>query len=408
MPKEYRVETHQVKPGNKDYSELKRLCFLSKNLYNSTLYAVRQHFFNHKKYLNYYEVNAQFTHGDQSDYRALPAKVAKQTQMLVDQNFKSFFALRKNEDAKPKIPGYLPKNGYQTVHYNRQALSFKTGKIRLSKTNIYISSKIPKEKVKFVRVVPRGNHIRLEVGYETESVPVREFNGRFAAIDPGLNNLFTLVSNVDKPRIFNGRPLKSINQFYNKRKSNLQSVLEVRNKTKHSHKLETLSRIRENKINDYLHKTTRMLVNYLVSNDITLLVVGRNVGWKQGINLGKRNNQNFVQVPIAYAISMLRYKAEAVGIKVVEVEESYTSKCSFFDQESIEHHDVYLGKRKHRGLFVDYQDREWNADVNGAMNIARKYFERQEAWNDQFWSDLVEGCSDPCVLGVTPQLSTRS
>ena len=405
---EYRVEVHQVKPENKDYSELKHLCFLSKNLYNATLYAVRQYFFNHKKYLNYYEVNAQFTHSDQPDYRALPAKVAKQTQMLVDQNFKSFFALLKNSDAKPRIPHYLPKDGSQIVHYNRQALSFKNGKIRLSKTNIYISSKIPKEKVKFVRVVPRGNHIRLEVGYKTESAPIKEFNGKFAAIDPGLNNLFTLVSNVDKPCIFNGKPLKSINQFYNKRKSSLQSVLEVRNKTKHSRKLETLSRIRENKINDYLHKTTRMLVNYLVSNDITMLIVGRNVGWKQSINIGRRNNQNFVQVPIARAISMLRYKAEAVGIKVVETEESYTSKCSFFDQETLEHHKSYAGRRKYRGLFIDSKGKRWNADVNGAMNIARKYFEGQEAWNDQYWFDLVEGCSDPRVSVVTPQLSTRS
>lgn len=205
------------------------------------------------------------------------------------------------------------------------------------------------------------------------------------------------------PRIFNGRPLKSINQFYNKKKSNLQSVLEVRNKTKHSRKLETLSRIRENKINDYLHKTTRILVNYLVSNDITLLIVGRNVGWKQGINIGRRNNQNFVQVPIARAISMLRYKAETVGIQVVEVEESYTSKCSFFDQETLEHHKSYLGRRKYRGLFIDSKGNRWNADVNGAMNITRKFFERQEAWNDRFWFDLVEGCSDPCVLVVTPQ-----
>ena len=400
---EYRVEVHQVKPGNEQYQELKRLCFLSKNLYNATLYAVRQHFFDNKKYLNYYEVNAQFTHSDQPDYRALPSKVAQHTQMLVDQNFKSFFALLKNKDVKPKIPGYLPKNGHQTAHYVKESLSFKTGKIRLSKTNIYIDSQIPKDKVKFVRVVPRGNHIRLEVGYEVESAPIREFNGRFAAIDPGLNNLFTLVSNVDKPRIFNGRPLKSINQFYNKKKSNLQSVLEVRNKTKHSHKLETLSRIRGNKINDYLHKTTRLLVNYLVSNDITLLIVGRNVGWKQGINIGRRNNQNFVQVPIARAISMLRYKAESAGIQVAYVEESYTSKCSFFDQETLEHHKSYLGRRKYRGLFIDSKGNRWNADVNGAMNIARKFFERQEAWNDRFWFDLVEGCSDPRVLVVTPQ-----
>lgn len=400
---EYRVEIHQVKPGNEQYSELKHLCFLSKNLYNATLYAVRQHFFDHKKYLNYYEVNAKFAHGDQPDYRALPAKVAQHTQMLVDQNFKSFFALLKTTGAKPKIPGYLPKNGSQTVQYDKQALSFKTGKIRLSKTNIYIDSQIPKDKVKFVRIVPRGNHIRLEVGYEVESVPAQDFNGRFAAIDPGLNNLFTLVSNVADPRIFNGRPLKSINQFYNKKRSGIQSVLEVRNKTKHSHKLETLSRVRENRINDYLHKTTRLLVNYLVSNDITLLVIGRNVGWKQGINIGRRNNQNFVQVPIARAISMLRYKAESAGIQVVEVEESYTSKCSFFDQETIEHHKSYVGRRKYRGLFIDSKGNRWNADVNGAMNIARKFFEGQEAWNDRFWFDLVEGCSDPRVLVVTPQ-----
>ena len=103
-----------------------------------------------------------------------------------------------------------------------------------------------------------------------------------------------------------------------------------------------------------------------------MLVIGKNKGWKQSINIGRRNNQAFVQVPHARFIDMLTYKARLVGIKVVVTEESYTSKTSFIDLEPVKKQMVYLGKRIKRGLFKSADGTLINADINGSSNIIRK------------------------------------
>ena len=249
------VERRQIKPSYSIYKELDDLCFLSKNLYNATLYRVRQHFFATGKYLSYYDVNKEFTHSDQVDYRALPAKVSKMTQMLVEANFKSFFSKTKT-DPKARPPRYLPKDGKQEVTYGKQALSFKKeGFISLSKTNIFIKTKLPREVVQFVRVVHKGNHIVLEIGYEKQVTKLFP-NNNIASIDLGVNNLMTVVSNVSKPLIINGKPLKSINQYYNKELAKQKSVLSVQG-LKTSKRIQRLHYKKNNKVNDYMHKASR-------------------------------------------------------------------------------------------------------------------------------------------------------
>ena len=288
------VEKHDIKRSSKWYKELDKLCYLSKNLYNATLYTIRQYFFQNGKCLGYNQVNKQFQEENNPDYRALPSKVAQHTQRLVTQNFTSFFALLKKKtegqyDKPVRIPKYLHKTkGRQVVHYTRQAVSFncKTvpqGHIKLSGTEILIKTKV--DNVQFVRVTHKGYKIVIEVGYNKEVVEKIKSKEKFAAIDIGLNNLVTVTFSDEKGFIVNGKPLKSINQYFNKKYSQLKS----KQNQSVSRRMQRLSDKRSNKIMDYLHKASRYIVNQLVSKDVTDLVIGHNKGWKQDINIGKVN-----------------------------------------------------------------------------------------------------------------------
>lgn len=396
------VEKHVINQHHIYFNECQHLTFLSKNLYNATLYRVRQQFIHNHHYLTYNEINRKFTHRNQYDYRQLPSKVAKHTQKLLDKNMKAFFALLKLKkngqyDGKANLPKYLAKDGLQVIHYEKGALSFKKrkGYIHLSQTNIFIKTKQDISKIKYVKIVPKGNHFIIMVGYKYNKPVCLKDNGRYASIDLGLNNLMTVSSNVIRPFIINGKPIKSINQYYNKRISKMQSKLSTSKKT--SRYINNLYKRRLYKIDDYLHKSTKQLVNQLVSNQINTLIIGYNKGWKQDINIGKRSNQNFVHVPFQRIIHMLMYKCNQVGINVILQEESYTSKCSFLDNEPIRKHVTYLGKRMMRGLFVTNKHKKINADLNGALNIMKKCLLKQEVWNEKIFSDCIEVCSMPTL-----------
>lgn len=394
------VERHIINENHEYYKELDNLCFLSKNLYNSTIWRQQQEYEKDKKYHNFCDLSKLFIKENQVDYRALPAKVSNKTLMMVDRAYKSFFKIRKT-NTKARKPKYLHKTkGRQTVFYEKGAFSFKKrkGYIHLSKTNIFIKSKIPQDKINFVRVNPKGNHFVIEVGYKTNDTEEKRNNNKYASIDLGVNNLITLASNVDKPIIINGRPVKSINRFYNKKIAKLKSQLPVG--VYSSKQIQNLYKNRENKIDDYMHKASRYITDYLVSNQINTLVIGYNKGWKQDVNMGKKNNQTFSYIPYLRLISLLKYKCEMVGIKVEVREESYTSKCSFLDNEEVCKHDKYLGKRVRRGLFVASDGRKINADVNGALNILKKYLISKVAWDSQIWEDLVWVSSTPNVLKI--------
>lgn len=368
------TERHIVK-NNK---ELDRLCFNSKNLYNKALYLVRQHYFETKGYLDYFKVNRLMVDSKDVDYYALPCKISNQTLRLLDRNFKSFFSLikkkKKNEHNKSvRIPKYLDKQGRTITIFPKDAVSkkyLKKGLIKLSSLSIEIPTKVTESNFVEVRVLPRNNHHVIEVVYKTEEKELKSNNQRYASVDLGLNNLATVGSNVVKPFIINGKPLKSINQYWNKEKARLQSLLKGNKKT--SKRIESITNKRNNKVKDYLHKSSRMLVNFLVSNDISTLVIGCNEEWKQNINIGKKNNQSFVNVPFYTFINQLEYKCKLEGINIILTEESYTSKCSFLDNESIEKHERYLGKRIKRGLFRSAKNKIINADLNGSLNILKK------------------------------------
>lgn len=403
---DYLVERHIIKTTHKDYAVLDALCFLSKNLYNATLYYVRQHYFTSRNHIRYNEVNKVFTHAKQPDYIALPAKVSKHTQKLVDKSYRSFFTLKQSKipdiRKQARIPKYLPKEGRQVVHYEKGALSLvKAGFIKLSKTNVLIKTKLSKCDIEFARIVPHGNHIVIEIGFKANYPNSKPKPNGMASIDIGLNNLATLISTTATPIIFNGRPLKSINQYANKQAAIERGKLDTGVKKSRA-RIDGIFLKRKNKISTYLHKVSCHIVNYLVSNNIDTLVIGKNVGWKQNINIGKKNNQNFVSIPFATFIEQLTYKSRLRGIEVVLQEESYTSKCSFLDDEPVQKHVKYKGKRVKRGLFKTADSRFINADVNASANILKKYLQTKEAWNDDIKSNLVETCSTSFIQKFTP------
>ena len=399
------TERHIIKPSDRRYKELDNLCFLSKNLYNATLYAVRQHYFKTHEYLNYYCMDKLFKEQNNVDYRALPTKSSQQTMKIVDKNFKSFYQLLKKKKAgKYKknihIPKYLDKTkGRFPVIYTSIALSknFLTKHIiKLEKSDLKFKTCVEDTSlIKQVRIVPKTDFIVMEVLYKVNEQALQKDNGRYCGIDIGVNNLATVSSNVERPFIINGRPLKSINQYFNKKKGYYQSILKKRNGKNTSNRLRSLTDKRNNKVNDYMHKASRMLTNQLADRSITTVVIGRNKDWKQDANIGKRNNQNFVQIPFYKFIQQIEYKCRLKGIKVVETEESYTSKCSFLDDEKIGKHEVYKGKRIKRGLFRSSSGQLINADVNGSLNILKKV-----AGNSIKKLNSVEACSTPAVFTI--------
>ena len=411
----YRRQSVVVKKGSPLYQEIDNLCFKSKNLFNATLYSERQSYFNTGKFKYYNQVNKDFTDKNQPDYRALPAKVSKHTQMKVDQAIKSFLALKKSSNnSRHKFPKYLKKDGRFVVEYERGALSFKKeGFIKLSKTNIYILTKLDRSVIQQVRLVPRTGYYLIEVLYRKQ-IPEQKRQRltnqtRFASIDLGLNNLATVTSNIFKPLIINGKPIKSINQYYNKNLKKKQKLLPLNQYT--SDKIRKLNFKREMKLNDYLHKSAKFLVNYLVSQTINVLVIGTNKGWKQNINIGRRNNQNFVNIPFYKFKQILTYLCEENGIEVHEQEESYTSKASFLDGDFIptfnesgekEKH-TFSGSRISRGLYETKNKKIINADVNGSLNILRKFINKNVTgkFQNNIWEDLAEVCSTPYKVTVS-------
>ncbi|WP_293150052.1 transposase [Okeania sp. SIO2C9] len=304
------VERHIIQKNHRYYAEIDRLCFLSKNIYNYANYLVRKSWIFENTYLSYHQLQEILQ--SQADYQAMPAKVSQQILMIIDRNWKSF--LTANEvykqnpskfKSRPRLPGYKNKIiGINLLVYTTQAISnkqLKQGIIHPSQTGIYLKTIIPTSQIKQVRLVPRLNHYVIEVIYEKCEKQYELEENRCASIDIGLNNLATLTFNQAdiKPLLINGIPLKSINQYYNKVRGILQALLK---ENQSSQRLKKLCNKREFKINDYFHKASRLIINTLVAHKIGTLIIGQNTDWKQEINLGKKNNQNFVQIPHANLI----------------------------------------------------------------------------------------------------------
>lgn len=373
-----RVEIIMLK--GKNLKEAQHWCHLSKNLYNTANYEMRQSFIAGQKKSNY-QISTEFAKNNQSDYRALPAQCSQQIINLLEKNWKSFFKSvkdwKKNPNkykGRPKLPKYKDKDGYNVLIITSQQIGNKltqNGYLKLPKgIDLRIKTRIQLEQIKQVRIIPEATCFKCEIVYEKEIVKNENLKiENKISIDLGVNNLATMYSNVDeKSFIVNGRPLKSINQFYNKKLAKLHSFAE----NKSSKRIKNFTKRRNNKVKDYVHKASRWIINYCKDHNIGHLIIGKNDGWKQKSKMSKKVNQHFIGIPFEMLINQLIYKAEDVGIIVELTEESYTSKIDHLAGEEMKHHDNYLGKRVYRGLFQSSTGKVINADVNGAIGIMRK------------------------------------
>ena len=375
------TETHQIRPNHKLYSICDELCFKSKNLYNAALFEFRQSYFDKDlDTLTWQNINRIFNQNNQFDYRELPSKVSNTVLKKLGNNISSFWSLVKKSDydKKVRLPKYLHKtDGRFIVEFNKQTFSNKrddNNNLIICKSSLDLRIPTKVENPQQIRIVPKTGYYVIEVIYEIKENQFKQ-NQRIAAIDLGLNNLATVVTNDgDNPILISGKKIKSINQYYNKMTSKQKSLLP--NNIFTSKSLDRLWLKRNNKISYEIHKVTKFLANYFDERDVSKVIIGNNSGWKNGINLGRRNNQNFVNIPYTKFINQLTYKCQLLGITVITREESYTSKASFLDYDEIPNYKAeikpkFSGKRVKRGLYRS-TTRKINADVNGAYNIMVK------------------------------------
>lgn len=362
------VERHIV--TGKAYFDI---CSKAKNLYNQALYYWRQTVFGNIQYFSEYELTGLFAEFKEECYIRLPAQTSQQIIKLLFKNIKSWQKARKEYEknphkflGRPKLPNYK-KETYVAVFTNQQ-VKLKDGYIHFPKSVNVKPLRTKVDNICQVRIVPNSDHFIVEVVYNKHEKELQPYNGNWMGIDLGLNNI-AVCSTKESSVIYNGRILKSINHFYNKRKSKLQSLLPKNNHT--SRRINRLSTSRNNKVENYIHHISKKIIEHAKQENITKILIGNNANWKQGINLGKKTNRNFVSIPHSALIEKIKYKGLLEGIEVSTTQEAYTSKCSALDLEPIQKHENYVGKRKKRGLFVTGTGKLINADCNGALNIAR-------------------------------------
>ena len=389
----YLTLKQQVKHlSKKEFKNLKYLCHIAKNLKNQAIYNVRQHYFKNKKYLSYNE-NYKILKNSEN-YKKLNSNMAQQILKEVDESFKSFFALLKlakngQYNGKIKLPNYLDKDGFTTLVIGFVRLKDDMLIVPYSnsfkKTHQEVKVKLPSvlkdKKIKEIRIIPKqhSRYFEIQYIYEVEEIQ-RELNKEnVLGIDLGIDNLCTCVTNTGASFIIDGRKLKSINQYYNKINAKLQSIKDKQKIERTTLRQKRITRKRNNRINDYLSKAARTIVNYCLNNDIGKLVLGYNEDFQRNSNIGSINNQNFVNIPYGKLRDKLIYLCKLYGIEFKLQEESYTSKASFFDGDEIPIYDkenlqeyIFSGKRIKRGLYQTSTGKLINADCNGALNILRK------------------------------------
>jgi putative transposase len=350
--------------------------------------------------ITYEKLTALMRFNNNPDFFAkeLPAHASENTIKTACRDIKSFFESIKEYNAnpskflgRPNLPDYKHKQGYSTfIVSNQEATISRTKKgrylLKLPKTKIKlrIGWKVPEGNLKQVIVAPEFGNFKVTLIFDNEELPtVSEKTERMIGIDFGVNNLMAVVNNIGEPSLlFNGRPVKAINQFFNKNRAKMVSeITEGGKKYEPTPELLKLSEKRHYQINDYFFKTSKALIAWCVENRIDTIVIGHSNFWKQESNIGKQSNQNFCTVPFNDLIAMIQWRAAREGIKTVVNEESYTSRASFLDGDFIpvykngsseEYH--FSGKRPHRGIYKAKDGTKINADLNGAANILRKAF----------------------------------
>ena len=375
-----RTEQHYILHNKIGYKFIDDLSFISKNLYNYANYIIRQEFINSKRWIRYNELFSLCK--DSEPYKNLGNNTGQATLRMLDKSWKSFFMAIKDWDktpskyrSKPKLPKYLNKNGRYVLALDNNKVGIKNGKVYFKwkifkfMNNTFITKIPTNAKIMQCRFVPKGSCYVMEIVYQIEVPDTSEQSENIASIDLGVDNFITMVNNIGvQPIAVKGGIIKSINQYYNKKKAKLQSELMKVNKLHWSKQLQKLTDDRYEKIKYQMHCISKFVVDWCVVYRIDTLVVGRNKGWKQE-NKGK---QNFTYIPYKMFEDILQYKCENNGIKCILVNESYTSGTSFLDNEQPCKENYDKSRRVHRGLFVSNNGIKINADVNGAYQIMKK------------------------------------
>ena len=380
--------------SKEEYSILRELCHTAKNLANEAIYNIRQYYFTEGEYLKYEKNYALLK--DSPNYKMLNSNMAQQILKEVDGSFKSFFGLlklaKKGKYAFKdcKLPHYLPKDefvtlviGFVRLNENRLILPYSQ---MYKKTHKPVEIKIPPiladKRIKEIRIIPKSGarFFEIQYTYEAECIQRNLNKNNALALDLGVNNLVTAVSSEGRSFIIDGRKLKSVNQWFNKENARLQGIKDRQgNKRRTTNRQKILADKRNRQVNDYMSKTAKKIINYCIAHNIGTLVVGYNETFQRNTDIGRQNNQNFVNIPYSKLRSKLEYLCELNGIAFVKQEESYTSKASFWDKDVIPVYNAdnpqkyhFSGKRVQRGLYKTSDGMLLNADVNGELNILRK------------------------------------
>lgn len=371
-----RVEQQIIKKNNPIWEVVDQCCFYSKNVYNQANYVIRQEFINNGNKLSAYEVQKILQPMD--CYKECGSQAAQKSIQLLDKMWKSYFASikdwKKNPEkylGMPKFPKYLPKDGRQVFMLKNIQCSLSNGMFRIS-YKPFKQYTVPTHvdgKLMQCRFVPKANYYVMEIVYEIEVPEIQEKRNRICSIDLGTENLITMVNNFEEqPVIIKGGDIKSVNQFYNKKKAELQSKLKKETGKDWSNKLQKLTDKRNEKIKYLMHCASKHIVDYCAKHGADTLIIGLNKKWKQE----NCSMQNFTFISYDMLINQLKSKCEENRIKVITTEESYTSGTSFIDGEQPTKENYNKGRRVHRGLFISNSSKKINADVNGAYQIMKK------------------------------------
>lgn len=398
-----RAERHVINKNHKMFNICDEYCFKAKNLYNYANYIVRQEFIKNGNYINYNAMTRDIKHSE--PFRDIGSNSAQLTLRLLEKDWKSFFegvkGYKKNPNkylGRPKLPRYKKKDGRTNCMLTNMQTRVEDGYLFFAFKPFKPYNNIIKTKFKGrllqTRIKPQGGCYILELVYEIEAPEIKENNNRIIGIDLGLNNFATIVNNIgEKPIVINGKGIKSYNQYWNKQMACYKSLANKNNKLDWTKRLQTLTNKRYNKIEHFLHCSSKFIVDYCLGLKINTMVIGYNKGWKQDINIGKAT-QNFVQIPYYEFLKKLQYKCEDVGIKLITTEESYTSGTSFLDNELPVKESYDKNRRLYRGLFKSNSGILINADVNGAYQIMKKVF-------SNVFTDGIEGVGlHPLVVSL--------
>lgn len=428
--KKYNIYKCYIKNDNSLYNILNEWSHLANNLYNESIFIMRQLFtglakspdkrqkletttiedvlkiaklYNKKiilneeqRLVNYLFLDFYFKKTNNENYYSLLPRqtaqsVIKEANIKFSDWLKALKDYKKNPSrytGKPKMPKYKTSGGCATFSLTNQDIVFKKKKhnyiVKFPKTKATLSfnKKLKDERLKIVNV--KKEYGMFKVTFLFENLCDKKANlksGVFCGIDLGVNNLAAIVTSNGDSLLVKGEFIKSKNQWFNKKiAKNLRGqTIGTDKKAISSKALNNLYKKRQFFIEDAMHKVAKKIVFWCVAENVSNIVIGKNKGWKQKSNIGKVNNQNFIQIPHALLINYIKTLAEKIGMQVVETDESYTSKASFVDMDQIPTYKkdvnityLFSGSRVKRGLYKDSCGNIINADLNGAGNIMRK------------------------------------